>query len=531
MRTKAATIVCLTVMVAILVLASLPPVTGDGCPTISYGKYEEDPEGAFSSIFESRQLAQVELKDATHQRISLFLSVYSLDPGTNLTILVPLRTIPDSVSGEPIREDQFRENFSIAKAEKEIIRQDPDRADKNLEKGVKEKMQMIGGSMIWSYPAEYTRQNVRRQSSSGGYKGDEDATGGSSGEYGKDEPQPIQKFEFDGFSIEVYSVTSGPTLKEHLENKGLVLPNSTVFSAYYDDYVAIIESGAKSPIDDKKFLYIKEYCPDTLDYVIERNRDNPNLEGWARDELMWEIEDKIEQEYEETVFEKEMENISYSPEVSSSDIRRAMGDLVDAIFGETNYDGEVVYMDLPLDNGKMYFPLGTSGGWPNAVGEIDIIFKVPENKGLTIQDSKDVFFNGHHWYLFHMENANPAFDLESRVSAVEDGRQDELERAAFINDNYEVLGLIINSVAVMVIYFALAVGLKVVRRKKEKVFTNPGIWICLGLSLFISVPGALLVYFVFKPMPLKEIKNNLVPVVLLVLYPISIAFFIMGVMI
>jgi hypothetical protein len=529
LKTRLAMIAIASMVITLLAVSILPPVTGDGCLTVSYGVYKENPEKAFSSIFESRQLAQVELKDNFHQRISLFLSVYSLNPGNNLTILVPLRTLPNFVSGEPIKEDEFRERFKIDRVEKEIKKQDPDKAKENLAKGVREKMQMIGGAMIWTYPAEYTRQNIKEHYGDGkGYEEDAGTMGGG-GDFGKEEPEPIQVYEFDGFSIEVYGVSAGPTLKEHLETKGLMLPNSTVFESYMGQYVAVVESKAKPPIDEALFDLILEFAPNTLDYVVERNRNNPRMSGWEREDFMYDVEDQIQQEFDNVVHKKQIEDRNYTTEVTWLDVDSAMTTFVTAIFGETNYDGEVVYIDSPLDNGKMYFPLGTSGGWPNAVGEIDVLFKVPEEKALFVQDSQDVFFDGSHWYLFHMENANPAFDLESSVMRAEEGRQDEMERAAFINDHWEELGLGINVLVIIVTWFSLGLGLKIARRKKERVFTNPGMYLFLGLSFLVSVPGALLIYFIFKPIPIKEIKDNIVPMVMLVMFPLSIIFFVLGV--
>ncbi|NIP36502.1 MAG: hypothetical protein GWN18_16215, partial [Thermoplasmata archaeon] len=48
-------------------------VAGDGVPAVPNFKFEEDDK-VFESIFESRQLAQVEKVSDTHQKIHLFLS-------------------------------------------------------------------------------------------------------------------------------------------------------------------------------------------------------------------------------------------------------------------------------------------------------------------------------------------------------------------------------------------------------------------------------------------------------------------------
>ncbi|NIP36473.1 MAG: hypothetical protein GWN18_16080, partial [Thermoplasmata archaeon] len=70
--------------------------------------------------------------NSTHERICLFLSVYSLDPGKNLTIMVPLRTLPVDVTGEPMKESEFREDYLLDRIETEVIEQDPDEASSKL---------------------------------------------------------------------------------------------------------------------------------------------------------------------------------------------------------------------------------------------------------------------------------------------------------------------------------------------------------------------------------------------------------------
>ena len=86
-------------------LSILPMAAGDGIPGYRFGDITDpDNPEEFESIFESRQLARVDLLEDDLERISLFLSVYSLDPGKDLTIMVPLRTLPSEVVGEPMKE-------------------------------------------------------------------------------------------------------------------------------------------------------------------------------------------------------------------------------------------------------------------------------------------------------------------------------------------------------------------------------------------------------------------------------------------
>jgi hypothetical protein len=171
-----------------------------------------------------------------------------------------------------------------------------------------------------------------------------------------------------------------------------------------------------------------------------------------------------------------------------------MWDLVDAVYGSTDFAGEVMTIDLPLDDGKVFFPLGTSAGWSNEVGNIDILFKVPGDKDLEIADTKDAFYDGSHWYLFQMELANPGFDLESTILEGDEDRRVEAARAEWTYENSETLGYLI----------ALII-------------------------LLISIPGALLVYFMILPVPLKDVKTRLGAITPIAMYPAAVAMFILAV--
>jgi hypothetical protein len=73
-------LVWIIVLFCMILIIFIPFVAGDGMPAIEYGETTGSGESVFSSIFESRQLASVELVNSTHQKISLFLSVYSENP-------------------------------------------------------------------------------------------------------------------------------------------------------------------------------------------------------------------------------------------------------------------------------------------------------------------------------------------------------------------------------------------------------------------------------------------------------------------
>ncbi|UCF08084.1 MAG: hypothetical protein JSW28_10675 [Thermoplasmata archaeon] len=516
MRKRMISVLIFVVIFYTTCISFVPPVDGDGMPAVSYREGEKEPPEVFSSIFESRQLATVALVNDTHQRISLFLSVYSLDPGSNLTILVPLRTLPVTISGEPIKEGEFRNTYNIERAEDEVRKQDMDAALDKLGSRTKECLGFAFGSMVWTLPGEYTRQRIHQR---GGYSDLSLGMEGESKDYGP--PEPIQHYEFDGFSIDVFNVSAGPKLTDYIEQKGLSIPESDVLDQYNNHFIAVIESMTRPPIIESDFKGLKDYVPNTIEYLKEKLKEEPDKNEYEIRSLKYDLHSKINNEARD--------NLS-SPAIY--ELEDVMDELVDACFGEADFEGEIIHVELPLDEGKMFFPLGTSGGWPNAIGDIDILFKVPEDKALALPQSEDAFFDGYHWYLIQMEHANPDYDLESPITNADVEKKSRMEQAGIIYDNAPLLGFLIIAPIVLFLWFVTSLLVVKVRKMKDvKVLKNPMLWALLGLSLIISIPGALLVLLVARPVPFKRITKAFLPTTMLVMYPLAIFLATLGVVV
>jgi hypothetical protein len=241
------------------------------------------------------------------------------------------------------------------------------------------------------------------------------------------------------------------------------------------------------------------------------------LEAYERRELVWDLEEDWRDEV------GDIDRDTYR------DIDDAFEELVEAVFGSTDFEGEVLTVDLPLDDGKMFFPLGTSAGWPNEVGDIDILFRVPEGKDLEIDDTEDAYLNGYHWYLFQMELANPGFDLESKVMEGDEDRRAEAARADWIYGNARTLGYLFSLIVILILWFGFAFVLRRTYQIKGRVGRDPVLWAMLGLSVLISIPGALLVYFMIRPIKGGEIRERLETVTPIAMYPAAVVMFILAV--
>ena len=499
-----ARIACASMAVLMLSLGVLPSAAGDGMPAYEIVDLN-DPEhpDLFTSTFESRQLARVDLLNSTHQRIRLFLSVYSLDPGRNLTVMVPLRTLPVDVTGEPMKESQFRDRYLLDRVETEVVEQDPDQAWAKLWEETSTALQTAFGSMLLTLPGEYSRQTFRLSQSDGRHE--DSGLGGA-----KDvisEPEPVQHYEFDGFSIDVFGVDAAGVLDDYLVDRGLALPETDALDRYRGQYVAVIEAASKPPIDPELFQVAITYAPNATANLTMALQEDPKRDEYERSRLERRLDRDWEQETDR------LENVPYW------DLDDAFSQLVDAVFGSTDFEGEVLTVDLPLEEGSVFFPLGTSAGWPNQVGDIDILFRVPEDRDLDIDGAEDAYLGGHHYYLFQMELANPGFDLESRVTAGDEDRRAEASRADWTYGNSETLGALFALAVLLVLWFGLAAMLRRSYGIEGQTVRDPVLWAMLGLAFLVSIPGALLVYLMARPLRGGEVTGRLATITPLAMYP------------
>jgi hypothetical protein len=402
-------------------------------------------------------------------------------------------------------------------AEDKIFSQDPDRARDRFGRSTAGAFETCFGSMLLSYPGEYLRENFHSAGSGtlGGGKTLED--GG--GESVISEPVPVQHYEFDGFSIDVYGVASGGLLEDYLAEKGLLIPKGDWLTGYEGQYLAVVEGGAKPPIDEEAFGALFDIYPGVVEELEAELRKDPSRDARGIDRLYYDLMDMIHEDWQT------WESLDRD---TRDTLDNALEDLVDAVFGRTDFEGEVIHIDLPLDDGKVFFPLGTSEGWPNQVGDIDVLFRVPEDRDLDIDDTEDAYFDGSHWYLFSMENGNPGFDLESPLQKGSEDRRKEAERAAFIYESSPYLGPLLVIGLLALVWFGGAYALMRWHGKEGPVLRNQTLWLLLGLSLVLSIPGALLVYVLARPQPAKELLKGVSSTTPMLVYPVALVVFVVG---
>ena len=442
-----------------------PLVQADGM--VFYPKKPGD-DTSYSVTWEARQLAGVEYLNETHQRLSLFIAVTSFTPGENITVAVPFRTLPEGMSGDSMNEREFRDQFLIDVVAKKAKEQDPSEVVKNLGEDIETTFMWgvagaVGGVPLATYYEfnhhTYSDENYG-SSSKGGHEYD-DSTGG-----GGDVPKPIQEYDFDGGSIQVYDAQSeGLTAGELITTLELDLPEKLtgVMDTYSDHYVVVINAIASPPIPIEDYLQLLELAPDTTNSFIQYLQKSPALTDRSPDDVYDIFITDFRNELKERYGDESYRNLYY-------DYRWILEDLILACYGEVPFEGYMIQADLPLDNGSMYFPLGTSAGWENPIFDTSIVFQIPSDRSLdTGYASRDAYIDGDHFYLFSYQNGNPNFDIVGTT------RSSDGENRAIMVQRFYNLTLVFAMMISGVILFLFWAGIMLILAKRSKTRLDPKI--------------------------------------------------------
>jgi hypothetical protein len=404
-------------------------------PVYSFVKDRTEAELLYGNTFESRQLANVQYLNSTHQRIELFLSIFSLDPRENLTVLVPFRQLPEEVYMEKGNDSDFLENHDYNRIIEESRKQDLARTSRRFSERIGNSLLDLGTSAVTTPLGAlslYVARTYHLDSGNGRGYGEMDAAGGG-GSASKEEVEEVSHYEFDGASVTVYSVSANATLDDFISVVDLgTLPKITreVVEEYRDQFVAVIDSEPSPPIPAEDYDWLREVMPDTMGGLIRRFSNQKGLAyEEAREIVEWNSFMGFRELVDAGYNESELRNWNlerwydhdynwdhYSIE-TPFDIYRKMESLVFAVYGFTDFQGHTLSVTTKLDDDDLYFPLGTSKGWDNPIQETIILAKVPKGKSLdsNLDADHSAFIGEQHCYIFEYFDANPEGDLEASV--------------------------------------------------------------------------------------------------------------------
>jgi len=519
--------IVLILITSMFLLPMVPPVTGDGMPVYTYVKDDEEARTLYSSTFESRQLANVELLNSTHQRIDLFLSIFSLEPTQNLTVLVPFREKPLEVSMTNGTDSDFLDENGYDRIKDQWRKQDLKETSKRFGHRMGNSLKDLG-TCTTTTPLGLITLHVAESYSyeSGGGKGfgslSDEASGGD--DVNK-EVKEVSHYQFDGATVTIYSVSANATLEDFISVVDLgTLPTITreVVEEYKDQYVAVIDSMPSPPINEVDYKWLNdamprtmealkvlfrsndrisytqayenviEYCVDGLNEMVEDknalyNRtgilidDNNYLEDWGNiDEFL----------YDDWVWR-------YEGYRDPFDLRNKIESLIFAVYGFTDFEGNTLSVTTELNEGKLYFPLGTSKGWDNSIADTIIIMKVGEERSLDLSiDTKySAFVGDDHCYIVEYFHANPGEDLEADIEDVRFSEKVSSSTSKFIHYNtswFPIFGAILLEV---LLWFFLLWAFSRASRENKNMKVATGRHLLMGtLGVMISAPVTYIIF-------------------------------------
>jgi hypothetical protein len=494
--------------VALFLVPLFPPASGDGMPVYTYVKDEEEARQLYSTTFESRQLANVELLNSTHQRIDLFLSIFSLDPSQNLTVLVPFRQLPEDVDMERTNDTKFLKEIGYDRIVSESSVQDLGKTTGRFAERTGNGLKDLGTSTVTS-PLGLLSLHVAEEyvlSSSGGDDyNDKEESGRDSAQANK-EVKEVSHYDFDGASVSIYSVSANATLEDFISVVDLeTLPTVTrdVVEEYKDQYVAVIETEPSPPIPEETYSWLMEIMPRTMKKIISGFEDQKRL---SYTEVQQEIVqnsyegfmEMVDSGYNTSGYDQEWMDRYYkwilewewNGDDTPFNILEKMESLFFAVYGFSDFQGHTLSVTTELDEGCLYFPLGTSKGWDNPIQDTIIIMRTPEENSLDLGMDPDhsAFIDDEHCYIVEYFDANPDEDLVGKVVDVGNG---EKARASFSEFIHAVTGWAPFIVALLfqfVMWFLLVWAFKRTTRDSDLKVLSARNLVMGAMNILLSAP-------------------------------------------
>lgn len=489
----------LAAVLSFILVPFLAPVLGDGMAVYpSYIKDKDELEELYGSTYESRQLANVVVLDDDQQRIDLFLSLFSLKPGNNMTLLVPFRELPTDVTVKQMKDRDFLDSIGYSRIKDEADKQDlsknmgrltgrtGDWFERDLVSASFTPIAGIGLYIEDNYELSYSGDgkglDLGGMALSG--EGDDDSVK-------KKEVEKIDTYEFDGVSISVYSVSENATMEdftEGIELEGLPEMTKETLEEYKGHYAVTIDSITAPPIDPEEFTMMNELMPRTMDDWELFVKQTPKLEdeyvlydkvqelafngfkeilGSGEDLILlsarygkywnqhWEPEEWLE-EYRWHLYDQGYGN-PIEPQGTPFDIMKDLSDITHTVYGFTPFNGTVISVTTSRDNGNIYFPLGTSDSWSNPIARTVVVVKMDRkfSFGPNIDPTAEAFMDGDRYYLFDFPNDNPKDDLHGPIGSTKTTELFSASASKAVNRTYPWASIILALILYLLFWFVI----------------------------------------------------------------------------
>ncbi len=392
------------VVLFLLLTPLVPTARGDGVAIVESTLHEV--------LRENRQLALVDVH-GDHEILHLFISVVSLDPGDNITILIPLRTKPAELNVTNSSDAEFYGKYGLYR----VMWDTPnwERGERNIRNTYITALFGLSVTQIFPLgaygPVFWAIASPVAGSASSG-----------EGHY---------SFK-TGDTVEVYNLsTSGDVhLFEEAHNVSLPYNVRKALGKYEGFYAMLVHARTRAPIEEDAYRVLQERCPKSMEALREYVKTHPRMKiktmaGFAVNHQIISMEDS-----------RELMRTFRSEAGKNNTLWDYFYRTILSIYGYGEARGMEITVRLPLYKGQAYFPLGTSPSW-NSSGQIRVFFRVPEDKELHPNDPSYEFvhYNGSFYYYWNYDGQLPEHDIEAYVapwgnSALIDEKTSYLEKLA-----------------------------------------------------------------------------------------------------
>ncbi len=232
----------------------------------------------FTAIKEKQQYAVIEVLSNYFEKMNIFLSLTSLDyENHDITVVIPLKSVPQDVSGDKLNSSEFLKKYSFDDVEKLVEKQS---FAGFVKKSAPQIRDALGEYIMLSLISPiYEISKFAFFPFYGGFMAGTALTDG--GLAVREQAYPgvthIATYEFEGATVDIYDVQSGDTLEDFMKDYyDLYLPENVkhAVDTYKTHYIAVLNTMIGPPGD---VGLLKEYAPETFKDALSHVRANPEF--------------------------------------------------------------------------------------------------------------------------------------------------------------------------------------------------------------------------------------------------------------
>lgn len=407
---------------------------------------------AHAVIRENSQLAYITVQNESQERLELFINVISLHPGENMTVVVPLRTPPSSMT---VSEGNDR-NFTRTHRFREI----------------KEKGRIQNNNLVHLQDTLFDEEDgipIWMFMFLGGFGAlFSGATWSLSFDGGN-----MMDYSAQGFSVDLRNFSSEGSLEEFYDSLGINAPMNVeeIIDRYSEFNIAIINFTTRAPIDEGAYGDLQKNFSDSLTRFEKFLEDHPTIivqKPYSIDSFTEDVQDDGLQEIYADFLE-DLESHRQANNLTNNEVYWIISNfnqLVAVAYGYGTMEGYAISLELPLHDGKAFFPLGTTPAW-NGIDRIEVIFQCDDNHSIELNRDPDyeVIDGGNHYYVFSSFDDVPDYDLEGNY--VEDDLTWKVRYYGFNTWVHDHSVLILFVLTLMLLTFLLYRGLSWWLKREE----------------------------------------------------------------